>query len=173
MVEKFTQNVIEAAERELPVETAQRIKSISEVTMNLIKPEIIRFLSKLNALIDKYLSIPSDLIIDEEKCLQNTPDMDSYEAECKKDLVALEKAYKQQMLMMNLLKAELELYDGELIAEAEIDMEMCNLYEQHFGDCNDSGDGSAYDGNNSTFPIHNTAVASVLDELSSFGINLN
>lgn len=169
MVEKFTQNVVDAAERELPAETAQRIKLISDVTMNLIRPEIIRFLSILNALVDRYFAIPTDLVIDEEKCMQNTPDMDNFEQQCKKDLAELELVYKQQALMINHLKAELELYENELMAEAETDMGMCDLYEENFGDCSD-GSGSS-DINNSS--IYNSTVANVLDELSSFGIDLN
>lgn len=170
MVEKFTQNVVDAAERELPAETALRIKSISDVTMNLIKPDIMRFLSKSNALIDKYLSIPADLIIDEEKCMQNTPDMDNYEMQCKKDFAELELVYKQQALMINHLKAELDLYDNELMAEAEIDMSMCDLLEENFGECDDSSGGGGDSINSS---IHDSAVASVLGELSGVGIELN
>lgn len=169
MVEKFTQNVIDAAERELPAETAQRIKSISDVTVNLIKPEIIRFISKFNALIDKYFSIPSDLVIDEDKCMQNTPDMDNYEKQCKKEFAESELVYKQQALMINHLKAEFELYDNVLMI-AETDMGMCDLFEKNFGDGSVS-QGSGSDNNNSS--IYDTTVASVLEELSSFGIDLN
>lgn len=162
MVEKFTKNVVDAAQRELTVETANRIQSISDITLNLLKPEIIRFLSKFNALIDKHFGIPADLIIDEEKCLQNTPDMDSYEMQSKKDIAELELVYKQQALMINHLQAELDLYDSGLTAEAEIDMGMCDLFEENFSDFEDSSSNSNTD-----------SVANVLEQLNSFGINLN
>lgn len=162
MVENFTKNVVDAAQRELPAETANRIKSISEITLNLIKPEIIRFVSKFNALIDKYLSIPADLPMDDEKCLQNTPDMDNFELECKKDIEELELVYKQQALMLNHLKAELDLYDDGLMAEAEIDMGICDLYEENFGDFSNSS---------STIGNSDNTVSNVLGQLSSFEIN--
>lgn len=165
MVEKFTKNVNDAAQRELSVETANRIKSISDVTLHLIKPEIIRFVSKLNALIDKYFGIPVDLVIDDEKRSLNTPDMDKYEMECKKDIAKLELVYKQQALMINHLKAELELYDNGLMEEADIDMGMCDLYEENFGD---SSNCSSSNNNSSDY-----TVASAMEQLSSFGINLN
>lgn len=156
MVEKFTKNVNDAAQRELPVETANRIKSISDVSLNLIKPEIIRFVSKSNALIDKYLSIPADLVIDEGKRTQNTPEMDNYEMQCKKDIAELELVYKQQALMINHLKAELVLYANELMTETEIDMGMCDLFETNFSDGSNSSDNT---------------VANAMEQLSSFGIN--
>lgn len=138
MMENFTEKVVDAAQRELSVETANRIKSISDITVNLMKPEIIRFLSKFNACIDKHLGIPADLPLDDENQMQNTPDMDNFEMQCKKDIAELELVYKQQALMINHLKAELDLYDNELVAEAEVDMGMCDLYEEHFGEFNHS-----------------------------------
>lgn len=168
MVEKFTKNVNDAAQRELSVETANRIKSTSDVTLNLIKPEIIRFISKLNALIDKYFGIPADLVIDEEKRLQNTPDMDSLEMQCKKDIAELELVYKQQALMINQLKAELDLYDNELMAETEIDMGMCDLIEENFGDCRNRSSISNSNNNSS-----DNTVTNAMERLSSIGIDLN
>lgn len=133
MVDKFTKNVIDAAQRELTVETANKIKSIADVSSNLLKPEIIRFISKSNGLIDKHFSIPADLIIDEEKMLQNTPDMDHEEMQLKKEIAELELVYKQQELMIKHLKAELNVYDSGLMEETEMDMGMCDLFEANFG----------------------------------------
>lgn len=160
-LEKFIKNVIDAAQRELTAETANRIKSISNVTLNLIKPEIIRFLSKFNALTDKFFGIPADLSIDEEKLLQNTSDMDDYEMKCKKDIAELELVYKQQAIMINHLKAELDLYEtGSVMAEADIDMSMCDLFEENFDDCDSNSSGS------------DDPVFNVLDQLNSVAIDL-
>lgn len=136
MVEKFTNNVIEAAQRELTVETANRIQTFANNTLNLVKPETIKFLSKFNALIDKNFAIPPTLPMCENS-LQNTPAMDDYEAECKKEIAELELVYKQQAVMMSHLKAELELYDSlQLMDEAEIDMGICDLFENNFTNSN-------------------------------------
>lgn len=163
MFEKFTKDVVDAAQRELTVETANRIKSISDITLNLIKPEIIRFLSKFNAQIDKHLGIPADLAIDDEKCLQNTPIMDDLELQCKKDIAESELVYKQQALMIKYLRAELDLYETELTPQAEIDMGMCDLFEENFSDFSNSSSSNSMD----------NTVTSVLDQLSSVGIDLN
>lgn len=135
MIEKFTNNVIDAAQRELTVETATKIQSLSNNALNLIKPETIKFLSKMNALIDKSFTIPATLPI-VENSLQNTPAMDDYEKERKKDIVEMERTYKEQALMISHLMAELELYDGGLVDEAEFDMGICDLFENNFTDSN-------------------------------------
>lgn len=171
MVEKFTKNVSEAAQRELSTETANRLKSVSDISLNLIKPEIIRFVSKFNALIDKYFSIPADLVIDEAKQTQNTPETDSYEMQCKKDIAELELVYKQQAHMINQLKAELDLYDDELMTEAELDMGMCDLFEKHFGDCSNSSSTSSL--SSCTNDSSDTLVINTMEQLSNLGIDLN
>ncbi|XP_055325764.1 uncharacterized protein LOC129579621 [Sitodiplosis mosellana] len=135
MMDKFTENVIVAAQRELTVETANKIKSLGNNALNLIKPETVRLLSKIHALVDKHLTIPPSIPIS-ENCLQNTPDMDDYERKCKEDIAELELVYKQQAIMLAHLAKELTFYDNELIAEAETDIEMCNLFENHFTESN-------------------------------------
>lgn len=131
MVEKFTSKVIDAAQRELTVEMANKINALGGSAMNLIKPETIKFLSKTNMLIDKHLTIPETVSVGKDS-LQNTPDMDDYERQCKKDIADLELVYKQQAVMMNYLAKEKELYDTKLMEEAAIDMGMCDLYENNF-----------------------------------------
>lgn len=134
-VDKFANNVIEAAQRELTVETANKIKSLESNALNLIKPETIKILSKTNALIDKHFTIPETLPIDGDS-LQNTPDMDDFERKFKQDIADLELVYKQQAVMMNYLAKEKELYDTKLMEEAEIDMRMCDLFESTFTNSN-------------------------------------
>lgn len=163
VVENFTKNVVDAAERELPVETANRIKSVSDITMNLIRPEIIRFVSKFNSLIDKHLSIPPELPMSDEAELQNTADMDSYELQCKKDIEELELVYKQQAVMINHLKAELDLYDNDLMAEAETDLAMCDLFEENFGEFGNSMGSSNSIGNECS----DITVFNVLEHLNT------
>lgn len=131
MVDKFTENVIDAAQKEFTVETANKIKSFAGNALNLIKPETVKLLSKTNVLIDKYFTISPSIPIGENS-LQNTPEMDDYERKCKEDIAELELVYKQQAIMMEHLSKELAFYDKELVAEAEIDNEMCNLFEMHF-----------------------------------------
>lgn len=135
MVDKFTENVIDAAQRELSVETANKIQSLANNALNLIKPETVKFLSKINAQIDKHLTIPESVPIGENN-LQNTPDMDDYERKCKEDIAELELVYKQQAVMIAHLSKELEFYDKELVTEAEIDSEMCDLFENNFTESN-------------------------------------
>lgn len=135
VVDKFTENVIDAAQRELTVETANKIKSLGSNALNLLKPETVRFLSKINALIDKHFSIPMNVPIGANK-LQNMPEMDDFERKCKEDIVELETVYKQQAVMMMYLAEELKFYETELITEAETDNEMCNLFENNFTESN-------------------------------------
>lgn len=135
VVDKFTENVIDAAQRELTVETANKIKSLGSNALNLLKPETVRFLSKINALIDKHMTIPMNVPIGVNN-LQNMPEMDDYERKCKEDIAELESVFKQQSIMMAYLTEELKFYDNELIAEAESDNEMCNLFENNFTESN-------------------------------------
>lgn len=131
MIEKFTNNVIDAAQRELTVETANKIQSLANNVLNIIKPETIKFLSKLNGLVDKSFTIPKTLPIDEDN-LQNTPAMDDYENECKQNIAKMDRVYTQQALMISHLMAELDVYDGELSEEANIDMDMFDSFENNF-----------------------------------------
>lgn len=135
VVDKFTNNVIEAAQRELTVETAMQIRSLSTNALNLIKPETIKFLSKTNALIDKNFTIPETLPI-ENNTIQNTPTVDEFEKNCKKNIAELEMVYKQQAIMMNHLLKEKELYDTKLMEQALIDQNMCDLYDNNFSESN-------------------------------------
>lgn len=120
LIDKFTDNVIEAAERKITMETDQ-LKSFASNALNLIKPETIKFLSKTNALIDRHLSIPLNLPVEENYSLQNTPDMDDYEMKCKKDIAEMEKVYKQQSYMIKCLKKELQIYDEKLMDVTNVD----------------------------------------------------
>lgn len=136
MVEKFTNSVIDAAQRELTVETATKIKSMSDNVLHLIKPETIKFLSKLNAHIDKHFSIPDNLPLGENS-LQNTPDMDDYETQCKKEIAEMELVYKQQAIMIMHLKSELQLYlEAKMDNEAHVDLGMCEVFERINGETN-------------------------------------
>lgn len=134
MAEKFTNSVIDAAQRELTVETANKIKSLAGNTLNLIKPETIKLLSKTNTLIDKHFTIPETLPLSSENMLQNRPEMNDYGRKCEQDIAEIELVYKQQAIMMNHLLKEKELYDTKLMEEAQIDMSMCDLFEKHFSD---------------------------------------
>lgn len=137
LIDKFTNNVIDAAQREITMETDQ-FKSFANNSLNLIKPETVKFLSKANALIDKHLAIPSNLPVEDNYRLQNTPDMDDYEMKCKKDIADLEKLYKQQTYMINSLKKELEIYDDKIIDVAEADQLMLSSLEKYLEDNTES-----------------------------------
>lgn len=135
LVEKFTNDVIDAAQRDLTVETANKIKALASSALNLIKPETVKLLAKTHGQIDKHFSIPISVPVGESG-LQNTPDMDDYERSCRKDVAELELVYKQQAVMINHLKMEMELYDGYLMEQANIDAAMCDLFENNFTESN-------------------------------------
>lgn len=131
MIDKFTEDAIEGTKKEITVETANQMKSFSGIAFNLIKPETIKFLSKINTLVDKYFTIPSNLPIGGNG-LQNTPDMDDYEKKCKEEIAELEKVYKQQEVMMRQMKDELKFYEQQILEEVQIDMQMSEMFEENF-----------------------------------------
>lgn len=137
LIDKFTNNVIDAAQRDITIDTTQ-LESFANNSMNLIKPETVKFLSKTNALIDKHFAIPPNLPTqcDEDNNLQNTPDMDDYELKCKKDIAELEMVYKQQSYFASILRKELELYDEKLMDVVKVDDGIIGAYEKYFADAN-------------------------------------
>lgn len=141
MIEKFTSDVITSAQKEFTVETANNIKTFAENdAVKLIKPETVKLLQRMNAYVDRMFSIPPSIPIG-EYCLQNTPEMDEYEKKCKMDIAELERVYKQQAIMMNHLRKESEMYvSSGLLQEAEIDMNMCDMFESNFTDTKLNGD---------------------------------
>lgn len=155
LTEKFTNAVIDAAQRNLTVEIANRIKSMSSNAMNLIKPETVKLLTKINGQIDKHFTIPANVPIGESS-LQNTPDMDDFERSCQKEIARMELIYKQQAIMMNHFKKEMELYDN-LIEEANVDMAMCDIFENNFTESNFNAE----------------IIDNVIDTLKSIGIDAN
>lgn len=126
--------MIDAAQRDITIDTTQ-LKSFASNSLNLIKPETVKFLSKTNALIDKHFAIPPNLPI-EDNNLQNTPDMNDYEVTLKKNLAEAEMVYKQQSYFMSLLKKEMELYDEKLMDVAKVDDGIIGAYEKYFADDN-------------------------------------
>ncbi|XP_031633979.1 uncharacterized protein LOC116347522 [Contarinia nasturtii] len=141
MIEKFSNDVISSAQKEFTVETANNIKSFAEKdAMKLIKPETVKLLLRANSYIDKVFTIPPSVPVG-ENFLQNTPEMDEYENKCKLEIAELDLVYKQQAIMMNYLQKELEMYDSSgLIEESEIDMSMCDMFDNNFTDTNLNSD---------------------------------
>lgn len=116
-------------------EEVAKIKEMAAKSLDLIKPETTKMLSKINALVDKHFTVP-DTVLFGESNLSNTPDMGDYEKTCKQDIAEYEKIYKQQAIMIAKLKKELALYDEKLLQEAQIDNGMCELFENNFTQSN-------------------------------------
>lgn len=129
-VRKFAGDVIEQTKDKVTVETASKLMSLVDNINLLIKPEIVAFLSKQNATIEKYFGIPKNVPITELGNLQDSAEIDEYEARLKERMVELEKIYKQQAIMMLYLSKENELY--QQFADIGTDAELCDLFENNF-----------------------------------------
>lgn len=129
-IRKFAGDVIEQTKDKVTVETASKLMSVVDDINVLIKPEIVAFLSKQNATIEKYFGIPKNVPITELGNLQDSAEIDEYEARLKGRMAALEKIYKQQAVMMLYMSKENELY--QQFADIGSDAELCDLFENNF-----------------------------------------
>lgn len=129
-IRKFAGDVIEQTKDKVTVQTASKLMSVTEDINLLIKPEIVTFLSKQNATIEKYFGIPKNVPITELGDLQNSAEIDEYEARLMEQMAELEKIYKQQAIMMLYLSKENELY--QQFADIGSDAELCDSFENNF-----------------------------------------
>lgn len=128
-IRKFAGDVIEQTKDKVTVETASKLLSVVNDINLLIKPEVVTFLSKQNATIEKYFGIPKNVPITELGNLQDSVEIDEYEARLKERTAELEKIYKQQAIMMLYLSKENELY--QQFADIGTDADLCDLYENN------------------------------------------
>lgn len=130
--------MIDSAQKDLSVETARKLRSAAENSMQLTKPYLIKMFLRTNALFEKYFRIPDHISIDDSiDKNQNSCEMDRYEQECKEKIAELELVHKQQAVMLKQLNAEMEFYDQKLMEDAIIDNNLCDLFEENLANIND------------------------------------
>lgn len=129
---------------------ARRIQDLSDNYMKIIKPDLVELNRTFAEKVDKYLSNPlNEMVMDHgvgagqvaAVCDDDADDTD--ENALNGRINELETVYKQQAILMQKLRAELEFYNTVMNVQAEIDDGLCLLIENYM---QDSASASELDG---------------------------
>lgn len=130
VVNHLTEQIIRR--RDFEPETVTKLQDITKNTSNIVKHEIIDFLKDQDNLIEKYFSIPDNVpLVRQENGVDYTNIDESTEQELTDRVEKLKLVYKQQILLANKLKQELEYYQETVDEQCDIDDKLCDLIEQN------------------------------------------
>lgn len=129
---QYTTDVVSGLDKQLTVDQLNRIKALAENPFNMVKPEMNLLFHRVGALTNKTLAIPDNVPVEQaDSEEQNTPEMHMTETEIRDQLAELDDTYIQQQIMINALQEENDYYDNVLLPQAEVDMQLSELFEQH------------------------------------------
>lgn len=131
LVKQYTENVIKGLDKELTVDQANRITSIGDKCLDLAKPNVNLLFHRIGSLVDKHMGIPDAVSIESASDVEpNTNEANLAEMYAREQLDALDKSFIQQQIMLEALKMESDHYDNVLMPQMEVDMQLCDLFEQ-------------------------------------------
>lgn len=137
MLKKYTDEIIATLDRDLSEDQKNRIRAVAEKSFDSVKPETKLLFHRIGAITDKYLSIPENVSIESGTSDEpNTEDANLKENVVRERLTELDSVYMQQQIMLEALNKENEHYDEVLLPQAEVDMQLCNVFEQHLANNN-------------------------------------
>lgn len=137
MIRSFVGSIIDGAQKECTVEMARKIRDLSKNYMQIIKVDLGELIRTFDEKVDKYLSIPAELTVHSTGAgeVAAVCDVkDSEENALNERIDELETVYKQQAILMQKLRAELEFYQTVMDEQAEIDDGLCLLVEKYIQD---------------------------------------
>lgn len=130
-MKQYTENVIKGLDKELTVDQANRITSIGDKCLDLAKPNVNLLFHRIGSLVDKHMGIPDAVSIESASDVEpNTNEANLAEMYAREQLDALDKSFIQQQIMLEALKMESDHYDNVLMPQMEVDMQLCDLFEQ-------------------------------------------
>lgn len=116
----------------------QKIQDLSDNYMQIIKVDLIKLIKLFDDKIDKYLTIPSNVIL---PCDNVATGDDGDADELIERINELETIYQQQAILMQKLRAEMEFYNTVMDVQAEIDDGLCLLTEKYMRENGNEMDG--------------------------------
>lgn len=127
-IKKICEQFIKKNETELSVEKARELRQFAETFTDAADPELNELIKDFNRIVDRYLTVPSNVplyydIYQKEKILP----VAGSSQEREEHLKMLQKIYKQQKILQEMLKNELEFEKETLSREKEIDSELIEL----------------------------------------------
>lgn len=137
MIRLFVGSIIDGAQKECTVEMARKIRELSKNYMQIIKLDLGELIRTFDEKVDKYLSIPTELTVHSKGTGQVAAVCDAHDFEenaLNERINELETVYKQQAILMQKLRAELEFYQTVMDEQAEIDDGLCLLVEKYIQD---------------------------------------
>lgn len=133
-LKKYTEEVIEALDKDLTDEQKNRIKAMAEKPFDSVKNDTKLLFNLIGSMVERFMSIPDNVSIEEDNLEPNSIEVAVEEAEVRNRLAELEKTYVQQQIMIEALMKENEHYDEVLLPQAEVDMQLCDFFEHLVGD---------------------------------------
>lgn len=137
MIQSFFSSIVESAQKECTVEMARKIQDLSDNYMQIIKLDLVKLNRKFDEKVDKYFTIPMDMTVHgvgagRVAAVSGSGDCD--EKTLNERIDELETVYKQQAILSQKIRAELEFYNTVMDVQAEIDDGLCFLVEKYMQD---------------------------------------
>lgn len=139
MIQSFFSSIVESAQKECTVEMARKIQDLSDNYMHIIKLDLVKLNRKFDEKVDKYFTIPMDMTVHgvaagRVAAASDSGAGDSDEKTLNERIDELETVYKQQAILSQKIRAELEFYNTVMDVQAEIDDGLCFLVEKYMQD---------------------------------------
>lgn len=146
MIGLFFDGIIKGAQKECTVEMAHKIQDLSKNCMQIIKLDLADLNRTFDEKVDKYLSIPTNVTVYGMGAGQVVVVCDANAADAEENalndrIAELETVHKQQAILLQKLRPELEFYNTVMDVQAEIDDGLCVLVEKYMQDTANESDG--------------------------------
>lgn len=130
---QYTDDVIGGLDKELTVDQSNRIRALAENPFDMVKPELKMLFGRMGALTDKYMAIPDNVSVEDAGGAKesNTLEMNMLERDMRDQLAELDEQHVQQQIMIDALQQENDYYDNVLLPQADVDMQLCDLFAQN------------------------------------------
>lgn len=135
MIQSFFSSIVESAQKECTVEMARKIQNLSDNYMQIIKLDLVKLNRTFDEKVDKYFTIPMNVTVhgvsgDRDAAVCDSDAADANENTLNERVDELETVYKQQAILSQRIRAELEFYNTVMDVQAEIDDGLCFLVEK-------------------------------------------
>lgn len=129
---QYTEDLISSLGNELTVDQTNRIRALAANPFDMVKPEMKMLFGRVGALTDKYMAIPDNVSVEDAASKEsNTLETSIAEKDIRDQLAELDKVHVQQQVMIEALQQENDYYDNVLLPQADVDMQMCDLFAQN------------------------------------------
>lgn len=137
IIRSYFASIIESAKKEINVETARKIQALADNSAQIIKLDLTSLNRAFAEKVDRYLSVSArdHGLSDTRSVSAGSNGASNAEESTLRDRIdELEMVHKQQAILLQKLRAELEFYTTTMDDQAEIDNGLCLLVEKFMKD---------------------------------------